>query len=299
MVLTRKYKAFGFQFSSPVDCPAVPGTDPVSNVHIRYGDVPEQLTDVHYARNRFQAGPNNLLLKDDSVGKYWVKNGNHIVIQPRNGANPKEVQRFLLSSAFAGLLHQRGFLLLHAAAINLNNQAILMVGPSGAGKSTLACALYQQHKTVLTDDLCALKIDSKGRAHVYTGFRQVKINVDITKILGISENEVYPLGGNIHKLGLKLPMEHFPVKTPIRAIFGLDVNADGVCKILPVTLKEKKLQLLIKHTFRKHFLKGFGSASVYLEACQMLSKNISFYQILRPKNKNCIQEIIDQVYLKN
>jgi len=59
---------------------------------------------------------------------------------------------FLVSVLFA-LAPPRGWIGLHAAAVEMNGRAVVLPGPSGCGKSTLFAAAAQQGHGVLSDDL--------------------------------------------------------------------------------------------------------------------------------------------------
>lgn len=63
---------------------------------------------------------------------------------------------FVLGFASAYLLQRRSVVCLHAAAVAVNGEAILIAGPPEAGKSTLAAALLTRGHRLLTDDVAAL-----------------------------------------------------------------------------------------------------------------------------------------------
>lgn len=55
------------------------------------------------------------------------------------------------------LLHRRGVLCLHGAALHINGRTIALLGESGAGKSTTSAALITRGASALSDDLVALR----------------------------------------------------------------------------------------------------------------------------------------------
>lgn len=63
-------------------------------------------------------------------------------------------------------LGQKGFLLLHAAAVERDGKALLMTGPSGAGKSTLAALLGERGWRFMGDEFALLGLDD-GRLHPF------------------------------------------------------------------------------------------------------------------------------------
>ena len=58
------------------------------------------------------------------------------------------------------------FLLLHAAAVERRRNAVLLPAPSGSGKSTLAAGLVAAGFGYLTDDVCAIDLET-GRVRPY------------------------------------------------------------------------------------------------------------------------------------
>jgi HprK-related kinase A len=63
-------------------------------------------------------------------------------------------------------LGQRRHLLLHAAAVERNGQALLMTGESGSGKSTLAALLGERGWRFMGDEFALLDLDN-GRIHPF------------------------------------------------------------------------------------------------------------------------------------
>jgi hypothetical protein len=62
--------------------------------------------------------------------------------------------------SLAPLLRKRGYFLLHAAAVALDQQAILFVGPSGSGKTTTCLTLIDAGWQLLSNDIVLLKRDN-------------------------------------------------------------------------------------------------------------------------------------------
>lgn len=69
------------------------------------------------------------------------------------GATLEDTATYLLGPILAFVLRLRGFVAVHASAVEMEGGAVLMVGPSGAGKSTTAAAFALNGWPVLTDDV--------------------------------------------------------------------------------------------------------------------------------------------------
>jgi len=119
MLSTAKpvYHAFGLKIASAVPFLDMPQTEGSPDVTIVYGKTPESLSDAKIKGVRYQAGPGEFLLRVDNVARYYVSNGDHILIERDPDAADEEILLFLMGSAMGALLHQRNILPLHGSAI--------------------------------------------------------------------------------------------------------------------------------------------------------------------------------------
>lgn len=124
---------------------------------------------------------NDVLIKWKSLGHFLIHNGQEIIVQPE-----KEEFYFicpvLFGPIFAILLHQRGYLVLHASAVVLNNRATAFMGHSGYGKSTIAATMNKQGYPFLTDDILAVKFDKNSNPIVYPSLPLIKLSPEFFTI---------------------------------------------------------------------------------------------------------------------
>ncbi len=82
-------------------------------------------------------------------------------------------EHFLIDQVLPRILGQQGKLVLHAAAVRVGDQTILLLGKSGSGKSTLAASFHSAGYALLGDD--ALVVDwtttTAGVRAVYPSLR--------------------------------------------------------------------------------------------------------------------------------
>lgn len=175
------YKAFGLNICSCFEIPQLIPSVGAPDVYIRFGDVPESLENPLETGVRYQAKPGAFLLKKDHIAKYLVTNGNEIIINKVEGTHNRELTIFLLGSAIAALLQQRGIFPIHASAIKTQKHCVLFCGSSGYGKSTIAKALVERGYDLHADDICATVINNKGIPMVYPGYPQLKLWEDALK----------------------------------------------------------------------------------------------------------------------
>lgn len=116
---------------------------------------------------------------------FSVKDGREIDILAPADAAQNDVRIWLLGTVMAALLHQRGYLPIHANAVRLpSGGAAAFAGPSGAGKSTMAALLERAGFRVLGDDLCAIRFDQYGRPMLFAGIPRLKLWGDTLDLFG-------------------------------------------------------------------------------------------------------------------
>lgn len=91
------------------------------------------------------------------------------------GVTDRDAAVFLIGGVFGILLHQRGALVLHGAAVAKNGRALAICGASGAGKSTLAAALCRDGCALVADDICVVGLDATQRPIVLPDGRQLRL----------------------------------------------------------------------------------------------------------------------------
>lgn len=162
------YSAFGLTWQLPFPCPEMgtPKPETAVDVQVSLGSVPEVLPQAKDAGPFQQVTPQAVLFSFPRVARFLVQNGAEIVIQPEPDAPETQLRLFLLGTAAALLLHQRGILPLHASGIRTPQGAVLFTGHSGFGKSTLLATFLERGYAMLTDDVAAISLDGNGRPHV-------------------------------------------------------------------------------------------------------------------------------------
>lgn len=76
---------------------------------------------------------------------FKVINGQEIIVNSNVDMNPTFLRSLILGRAMGTLLHQRGYLVLHASAVNIDGGAIAFLGWRGNGKSTTTMSLLNSN----------------------------------------------------------------------------------------------------------------------------------------------------------
>src|SRR3954469_4474295 len=121
--------AHGLIVESPFPIPELPSaeataTDAPADVRVTWGRIDPEAPVLAYDGCAFSARAGEAKLFYEDVGTFRVSRGREVVIDAVPGADPPEVRFFLLGSALAMLLHQRGLLPLHANAVSVEGSAV-------------------------------------------------------------------------------------------------------------------------------------------------------------------------------
>jgi hypothetical protein len=109
------------------------------------------------------------------LARFVITAGCDIAVEIEPGVTERDVAAFVLGTAFGVLLHQRGALVLHGAAVAKAGRAIAICGSSGAGKSTLAAALCGAGCSFVADDICVVGLNAERRPIVLPDGKQLKL----------------------------------------------------------------------------------------------------------------------------
>ncbi|HKD07843.1 MAG TPA: hypothetical protein VKB79_18230 [Bryobacteraceae bacterium] len=213
------YSCFGLTVGSQFECPELSCATGTPDIYLRLGKTPERLADSPAEGALHEAAQGQFLFRVPKVCRYLVRDGVEIVVDPAPGVEFGTVRLFLLGTAFGALLHQRGFLPLHAAAIATPKGAMIFGGDSASGKSTLAAAFSKRGYRVLADELCAIRVDAVPL--VQPGMPHLLLWADSLANLGIDRADLRPTRPAIEKYSLPLGDAFARQAVPANTIFSL------------------------------------------------------------------------------
>ena len=130
----------------------------------------------------------DFLFDPDDVAKAQIRDGAHVVIDPRPGTTPGEVQAFVLGPILALLGHLRGCLPLHASCVEMPCGAVAFSGRAGAGKSSLAAGLARRGYPLLAEDVCVVETTA-SRPSVLSAAPLVKLDRASRSALALDSGE--------------------------------------------------------------------------------------------------------------
>ena len=258
------YRAYDLDIVSDFSIPEfVPGGDCGSDVAIRLQscEPPVPLPDDSYVEVR----PGDAFLKYGRAGVFHVRDGREITISPAPGADLALVRLYLVGKVFATLLYQRGLLVLHASAVEVDGQAVCFIGNCHFGKSSLAASLHRGACGVVADDVTAVDLRA-SRPFAVPAFPQLKVDPAVAGLLGYDARTLVELHPLESRRGLRVT-GHFDAKPlPIGLIYLLEPTPIGARSLGPQDL----LIELVRNSFPARLNTSGGAP--HLRQCGQLAR---------------------------
>ena len=268
----------------PECLPAEQGAEP--DIFIINGTVPENGIDPLSEHMYEQSIDGEFWLNLEDVARYWIRNGREIIIEPYPNADDASIRVFLLGSAIGALLFQRGLLLIHGNAIEVDGACAVCVGDSGAGKSTLAAAFLQNGYRLLADDV--VPVTEQGTAT--PGFPRIKLWGETARQLGIETEGLRRIMPDMDKYNVPLGERYCDMPLPIKWVYVLDsVDEHFSCHHYQGMAR---FQPLYDNTYRVHFLEHMALKPQHLRQVSKLAGGIHMAKIQRPKSGFRINELV-------
>lgn len=263
-----KYSAFGLKICSEIFFPELTYTKfNKCDLLIRYGKVDPLSENAIMEGNNFKVTKNSIYRFWDEIGVFKINNGSEIIVNPSASINQRILRSFILGTVFASLLYQRGLLILHASAVNINNEAIAFLGDKGCGKSTTAMAFCNKGYPLLADDYIAVDFEDKVPS-VYPGFPSLRLSHKSRVYGGFDSRKFYFKDQELDKIHVHVTNNFIQAKVPLKQIYLLKRGEN--LKNTSLSPQESLIEL-IKNTFgisrfkKSDFILNFNQCAKILE----------------------------------
>lgn len=287
------YSAFGLTLSSELSLPELmPGSDrPQITIHL--GDTPAEIENPLATGVFYQATAEQCLVKINHVGRFLIRGGEEVIIQPEPDCSESKLRVFLLGFVFSVLLSQRGLLVVHASAIRTPKGAVIFAGPSGGGKSTIAGAFLERGYPLLTDDICAIRLQPTGAPLVMPAFPRLRLWADALEKLGKVRDGLDQDQPDIEKYNLRLREQFSITPAPLYTIYLL--KPGNTQEIILSPLKGfDKAHGVIRHIASRSLQNKLGRGEQHFRQSLSLTQ-ARVIEVTRPDFKNCLLELADRL----
>jgi len=248
-----------------------------ADVIIRLDNIDSSLLEVTCNGTDYQITTRGILLFWKNEGKFLIRDGREIIVDPDPIVDERTLRLIIEGPALGVILHQRGQLPLHAAAVEIDGKVVALMGGVGAGKSALAAALYKRGHLFVTDDVTAVQPDVGDIPVISPGFPRLKLWPEVISALGDNPENLPRIEPGTEKRSYRIS-DRFSQKTlPLTRIYLLTENPDhGILPLAP----QRALLELMRHSYRASLLKWIG-AERHLSQCASLINKVPIKQLNR------------------
>jgi hypothetical protein len=278
-----RYSAFSLTIDSELELPELEEGKGEPDVVIRLGSV---------TRQQRPATIEDELLFTFQVGRFHIKCGREIVVDPLPDTDPGVLRVLLEGRVMAYLLRQRGCLPLHASGVAIAGRGVLFLGESGAGKSTTAAAFYARGHNVLTDDVGAVRV-AGDRVELRTARSGLRLLEDARRVL---QRRAAPAGFHDDKHVYNLDRPESAASFPVKRIYFLEYSADDQLSVRAEIVKgSSAVALLNSHSFLLPWRAGNELLRINLGRSASIAAVMPVHRLVRPRSLGSLPLLVDFV----
>lgn len=292
-----RYKVYGMNINSDVEIlqfiPLGKEICQGKEVNIKLSDIPTNIKE-SFEKEYIKVGEDWIAIKSADVGYFYITNGNTVLIELLKEYNKNTLRNYIMGSIMGFLLLQRQVIAIHGGTIAINDGAVIITGDSGAGKSTLTVALGEKGYKFLADDIAAVELDSNYV--VNHGFPYHKLCKGEVDKRGLDPEDFIKCMG-AKEMKYVIPDYHGFCRDTLKLRGICEVSVEDIDAIKILKLKGgEKIAGIIKNIYRGGYINDMGGFSHELfKKYFNMSKEVKYYKIIRPSNKNTVSEIIENI----
>ena len=289
------YRICGLTASSEIELPgaiADASRPKDTDITIRRGFAPLSLAGSTSTGPTWEIANETFLLRVPTACTLLMTAGRDIEVDLEPGALERDATGFILGTAFGILLHQRGALVLHGAAVAMGQRSIAICGASGAGKSTLAAALCRDGCTFVTDDLCVIGLDENRRPVVLPDGRRLKLWKDAIERLDLATRQGEVVREQFQKYYIE-PFETVTKPAKLAAIYVLREARPPLKAGIEALSLPDAIRTLDYEAYRPGLRAKMGQKPEMLRQAAALLGHTKVFRLVRPRGFEHMSETVD------
>lgn len=261
-----------------------PGEWPNPDVTIKTEISTEPFTDTP----KLSASANEYSFLLPQIGYFRITGGSAIVISHLPNVEQHKLRLFLLGSAWGGLCYQRGLLAIHAGAVQIGNEAVLLCAAQGKGKSTMTAFLANRGHALISDDLCCVDMQKGIQPAIYPSTQRLRLWSDALDLLGWERKNFERDFFRFDKFLVPWSGKQVTHPVPIHSICLLEW---GDLSLKRLTGVDALKSFISAATYRGELLHQMGESGPYWNRCLELIERVPVWVLSRPKDLTSMDSV--------
>ncbi len=284
------YFGYGLEIDSVIPLTELPVSSGAADLKVRFGDLRERAPDREQTYT-FAASPRELGRHWPLFGAFLARDGREIIVDPAGGVKTSSLSPSITGPMMACILHQRGYLVLHASALIFENKGIAFLAEAGEGKSTLTAYLASRGGTLIADDVVPL-VFSGSEVLTVPGYPQIRLWSDSLSSIGVDHRRLPTVNEYIDKRFYSVAREFPENPVALRALFIVgEADEVSIERFGPADAFVE----IARHTYLKRHVAETGRAAEHFECYRRLVASIPIFRLLRPKNFQILPAVADMI----
>lgn len=286
-----KYKAFDLNIHSEIFLPELAASKSNKpDLMILKGNFDEFSGESVVEGENFRITEDSIYRFWDEIGKFKVKDGNEIIIEPAEDVNEVVLRSFILGTVMATLLYQRGLIVIHSSSVNVNGNVIAFLGNKGYGKSTTAMTFYMEGYPVIADDYIAVDPEN-DIPFVYPGFPSLRLSYKSRSHGNFSLKRVHYKEHEIDKIHVPAGSDFSLKEVPLKKLYVLKRGENlEISDFKP----QEALMKLVENTFGIQRFKKSDFVD-NLNQCASLLKLVDISLLEIPESLDEMHKVVELV----
>ena len=293
------YKVFNLCCTSTIQLPSfiVNEDDKQADFEVVLGTVEPNFKKEPTVKKPFtQFNENEFFYQMPNIAKYFVTDGNKVVIEPLC-EDWDSILLFFYSNCIAAILFQKNLIPFHVSGVlDARGGLWLFAAPSRTGKSTTALKLKEKGYTYFTDDTALITIEDNSCVAIasYPVLRAWENTMNNQQVYALSEGK--QLRAEINKFGIAFHDDFVSSSQKVKGIIFLEMQGDSIrIERLKSTDGMKRLG---DNIYRNKWVHGMNKQLLQFKTLSIISQKVPFWTATRPKDKPSFDSFADAIIEK-
>ncbi|WP_369765910.1 hypothetical protein [Flavobacterium sp. WC2429] len=290
------YKVFNLNCTSTIPLPSFILNEVIqkADFEVALGTVAPSFQKEPTVKKPFtQFNENEFFYQVPDIARYFVTNGNKVVIDPLC-EDWDSILLFFYSNCIAAILFQNNQIPFHVSGVLDKNEGLwLFAAPSRTGKSTTALKLKEKGYTYFTDDTALITIEDNSCVAIasYPMLRAWENTMNNQQVYNLSEGK--QLRAEINKFGIAFHDDFVSTSQNVKGIIFLEMQGDSIqIERLKSTDGMKRLG---DNIYRNKWVLGMNKQLLQFKTLSAISQKVPFWTATRPKDQPSFDSFADAI----